>query len=147
MENYLSSKNQTSSDLKAIKKHSSNTLKTQHEIGSNESMCQLNTSQNPLFQAHQLKLMYLLMVLSLAYVSSNAVPCIFTNFWTIMFSLFTRGGKGSVLFLLLLLLSIDLLLKETFVLLKFVILTFQFIIIFANLFFQEFFKSVNVMIT
>ena len=147
MENYLSSKNQTSSDLKAIKKHSSNTLKTQHEIGSIESMRQLNTCQNPLFQAHQLKLMYLLMVLSLAYVSSNAVPCIFTNFWTILFSLFTRGGKGSVLFLLLLLLSIDLLLKETFVLLKFVILTFQFIIIFANLFFQEFFKSVNVMIT
>ena len=146
MENYLGSKNQTSSDLKAIKKHSSNTLKTQHEIESIESIRQLNTCQNPLFQEHQLKLMYLLMVLSFAYVSSNAVPCILTNFWTI-FSLFTRGGKDSVLFFLLLLLSIDLFLKETFVLIKFVILTFQFIIIFANLFFQEFFKSVNVMIT
>ena len=47
MENYLSSKNQTSSDLKAIKKHSCNTLKTQHEIASIESMRQLNTCQNP----------------------------------------------------------------------------------------------------
>ena len=146
MENYLGSKNQTSSDLKAIKKHSSNTLKTQHEIASIESIRQLNTCQNPLFQEHQLKLMYLLMVRSLAHVSSNAVPCILTNFWTI-FSLFTRSGKGSVLFFLLLLLSIDLFLKETFVLIKFVILPFQFIIIFSNLFFQEFFKSVNVMIT
>ena len=70
-----------------------------HSLGLNQGYPNSTLCKSlSLFQAHQLKLMYLLMVLSLAYVSSNGVPCILTNFWTILFSLFTRGGKGSVLF-------------------------------------------------